>query len=118
MGEVEWVDLSPYWSEMERLAEERSDPTSGYAWTRRWSPKSHFYGLLGEKCFSVFSGESVDTRLLREGDDGTDFEGVDVKTSTFVADPILKHPVWAKRWAPRYVLSVLDVGDRRGGLVG
>ena len=115
----ELVDLSPYWVRLRALAEERYQQKDGFASSRYWNPDSHFVGLCGEVLYALATGERVDTRLLLEGDGGSDFRGgVDVKTCRFSRDAYLKHPVGAKRWPEVFVLCYLDKQQQAGRILG
>ena len=115
---MDWLNLDPYWEEITIIADARERQKRGFASTSGKSSQSHLIGLCGEKCYSILTGQDYDRSLRIKGDDGYDFPEVDVKTSTFVSDPILKHPVNASFWPLNFSLAVLDLPNRRGKILG
>ena len=53
---------------------------------------SHFLGVIGELGWSLATGEAVDENIYSVRDDGQDFEGIEVKTITYMGagEPELK----------------------------
>ena len=45
---------------------------------------AHFLGVIGELGYSLVTGESVDENIYSVRDDGQDFDGVEVKTITYM----------------------------------
>lgn len=120
---MKWIDLSEYWSLLRRQAEGRNAMHSSDG--KIYDPKPvtvHFKGLCGEKVVSLVSGLALDSGLYASGDDGADFavdgQGVDVKTSTYLASPDLKVNCNVRRWADCYILVVLDMTHKRGYVAG
>lgn len=105
------------WAELTELANARDGQKRSYKSSRYWNPTSHLHGLAGEWVFEQTSGIPMNRSLDCHGDNGTDFPGTDVKTSTHVA-PHLKHPVGASRWAPYYALVKLDLISNTGAYIG
>lgn len=89
-------------------ADARHEQKRDFESSRYWHEDSHFVGLVGEWLVSALTGRPYDARRRIEGDGGVDFPRTDVKTSTFVSDPHLKHLVNAKSWTDFYVLAVFD----------
>ena len=116
----DWIDLTPHWARIKEVARERHAQKHRFRSTGRMSHKSHFIGLCGETAYAKAYGLKVDTTLRRHGDDGNDFWGdIDVKTSTFLIDPHLKHRVGSRKWPRRgFVLAVLDEPRKRARLIG
>lgn len=113
-----WHDLSGCWDELKAVAEERNAQKSGFRSSRYWNAESHFLGLLGEQVYALEHGLAVDKALRLNGDGGTDFGSVDVKTTKYWQYPILKHPVQAQMRADRYALVGIDIDRQRGMLIG
>lgn len=101
-------------SDMQKIRTEaarREQQKRGYASTRGWASggNTHLPGLVGELVFGRVIGKEPDWELRAAGDDGTDFDGVDVKCSTFLPDPDLKMPqgdLRKKKRSPFYALVV------------
>lgn len=53
---------------------------------------SHFLGVIGELGWSLVSGDTLDENIYSVRDDGQDFEGIEVKTITYMGagEPELK----------------------------
>ena len=71
---------------------------------------AHFLGVIGELGYSLATGEEVDEEIYAVRDSGQDFDGVEVKTITYMGagEPELKIPVYEydKRTPPKlYVLT-------------
>jgi len=71
---------------------------------------AHFLGVIGELGYSLVTGEDVDEEIYAVRDSGQDFEGVEVKTITYMGagEPELKIPVkeYEQRTPPvLYVLT-------------
>jgi hypothetical protein len=124
-----WHDLDPYWEELWEVAGSHDSPKpvtgvyigrkQGKPPTREQSRLAHFYGLLGEKVYSLETGLPMYTRYEKNGDSGIDFpDGTNVKTSTYYFDPWLKVSPSELGVARRYVLVGLDVDMRRAGICG
>lgn len=99
-----------------RAADARHRQKRTYESSRYWHGDSHYVGLLGEWVFAQETSLPVNWELIATGDGGVDFGSVDVKASTFVSDPHLKHPASAKRW-PTY-LALVVVEEARGRYLG
>lgn len=115
---ADMTDLSKWWWFLEKLAKQRDDQKRGFSSCRLWNNSPDLVGLCGEAIFAMHYGKRINRELLINGDNGEDFEGVDVKTSTFISDPYLKHPVGAKHWPPFFVLAAMDIQAKKGCLVG
>jgi hypothetical protein len=71
---------------------------------------AHFLGVIGELGYSLATGEEMDEEIYAVRDSGQDFDGVEVKTITYMGagEPELKIPVYEyeKRTPPKlYVLA-------------
>ena len=85
---MQWLAATPEtWAEAQRIAAARNNAKSPHIRTMdsgyhanpdRAFP--HVIGVLGEMAIARLMGWSVDTRIMRHGDD-SDFHGVEVKTS-------------------------------------
>jgi len=117
-----WISLRPVWGLAKLAADLRERQKDGFASTRNWNEHPHLVGLLGEYVYAVMHDLMLDATLRLAGDGGADFgigDGwVDVKTSTYLLAPCLKHPVNAGRWPARFALVVVDMQGMRGALVG
>lgn len=74
---------------------------------------AHFLGVLGELGWSLVTGEAVDEEIYDVRDSGQDFEGIEVKTITYMGrgEPELKITVkeYDRRTPPKlYVLTRFD----------
>ena len=74
---------------------------------------AHFLGVLGELGWSLVTGEAVDEEIYDVRDSGQDFEGIEVKTITYMGrgEPELKITVkeYDRRTPPElYVLTRFD----------
>jgi len=114
-----WIDLSPYWPELEAIAEGRDGPKRDFDSSEYWTDDSHLKGVCGEKIHSLVTGRPMDDVARINGDGGSDFpNGIDIKTATVWQDPWLKHPVAATKWPRRFVLVALDFDNKRGRSMG
>lgn len=113
-----WWSLRPYWAWLAAVAAERDAQKRPFATSRYWNNDSHFIGLLGELVYALETDQAPDVALRIDGDQGEDFERVDVKTCVYWRDPYLKHPVNAKWWPASFALVILDQEEQRGMLVG
>ena len=125
MKKDKWIviDLAPYWDDIKRLADERHEQKVRYKSTRQYNPHTHFVGLLGETVFAIASNLETDTELKIKGDDGKDFVHeilgrVDIKTSTYYNDPILKEFTNRQIHSDAEVLVALDMQNKKGAVVG
>lgn len=113
-------DMAPHWDELQRLAELREAQKANYR-SRMLNKKgsTHFFGLLGEKAYSLHAGLPMDSRLLICGDKGDDFpDGTDVKTRTH-GDPYLLHPANKAKWPrARFVLAFVGIPEKKVYLLG
>ena len=75
-------------------------------------------GLIGEALVASELGLKLNLNVLRQGDGGYDFPGIDVKTSTFLSDPHLKVPPSQVKEEKFYVLTVVDLNQRRARVAG
>lgn len=117
----QWIDLSLYWDWLERTAERFDAEKRRLAGNNRYRLKegARLVGLAGELCYALETGQAVNTEIHPEGDKGMDFpDHVDVKTSTFLSDPLLKHEVNPHYWPEHFAFVVLDQLNRRARLVG
>lgn len=114
-----WVDLAPYWKKLEFAASLRDAQKKAYASSRYWNGRSHFIGLCGEMVYGIVTGQEPDLTLRQLGDGGSDFPGVDVKTTVYWQNPcLLVRPEDLRHVATKtYALVALDEGRRRGRLV-
>ena len=116
---LDCTDLSPYWADLKAIAKERHEQKKGYASSRYWNLDSHLIGIAGEALYAMKTGQRVDRKLRAFGDEGSDFpDGADVKTCTYRYDPILKHPVWSKKWPALFVFCFVDPKKQEGMIVG
>ena len=74
---------------------------------------AHFLGVLGELGWAIATGDSVDEEIYAVRDGGEDFNGIEVKTITYMGsgEPELKIPVreYETRKPPKlYVLTRFD----------
>src|SRR5262249_48213761 len=95
------------WEAIEGIATGRSSGKEHYASRRNWNEKKDVVGVAAEKHISLKTNLPMDMTIRRGGDNGIDFildDGrvMDAKGSTFLSDPLLKHPVGAKHWADVY----------------
>lgn len=84
---------------------------------------AHFLGVIGELGYSLATGESVDENIYSVRDDGQDFEGVEVKTITYMGsgEPELKITVkeYEQRKAPKlYVLTRFNLKSNEIDVLG
>jgi hypothetical protein len=84
---------------------------------------AHFLGVIGELGYSLVTGESVDENIYSVRDDGQDFEGVEVKTITYMGngEPELKITVkeYDQRKPPKlYVLTRFDLKNNEIEVLG
>ena len=74
-----------------KVAEARERQKASYASSRQWADGStHLIGIIGEWRYGLAIGQPPDLQLLANGDNGSDFGGVDVKCSTYLPNPDLK----------------------------
>lgn len=115
----DWTHIPvPEAARLRAVADARDRQKNGFASSRYWNADSHYIGLLGEWIYGRKVGLEPNLELLIEGDGGYDFGGVDVKTSTFLDAPHLKHPVGATRWPAAFALVSVDVENLRGRYEG
>ena len=84
---------------------------------------AHFLGVIGELGYSLVTGEDVDEEIYAVRDGGQDFEGVEVKTITYMGagEPELKIPVmeYERRTPPNsYVLVRFDLNRNEVDVLG
>ncbi len=84
---------------------------------------AHFLGVIGELGYSLVTGESVDETIYSVRDSGQDFEGVEVKTITYMGsgEPELKITVkeYDKRNPPElYVLTRFNLKNNEIDVLG
>jgi hypothetical protein len=84
---------------------------------------AHFLGVIGELGYSLVTGEDVDEEIYAVRDSGQDFEGVEVKTITYMGagEPELKIPVkeYEQRTPPvTYVLTRFNSGSNEVEVLG
>ena len=112
------IDTNQHFAEW--VAEQRDKGKREYASARYWANGgSHLVGVKGELCYSWLTGQAIDLSVDPRGDNGADFpDGCDVKTSTFLSDPILKVPVGTTKWPRFFALAVVDEKTNRGCIAG
>lgn len=124
MNDNNWLDLSPHWLTIERLAQKRHNQKEAFESSRHWTKKNntHFCGLCGEVIVAIKAGLKVDRELRVNGDPGFDFneDGTlyDVKTSTYWNSPHLKEFTDSNKRPDVYILVALDLNKKRGRVVG
>ena len=79
--------------------------------------------MIGELGYSLATGEDVDEEIYAVRDSGQDFEGIEVKTITYMGagEPELKIPVkeYEQRTPPaRYVLTRFNSGSNEVEVLG
>ena len=84
---------------------------------------AHFLGVIGELGYSLATGETIDENIYSVRDDGQDFEGVEVKTITYMGsgEPELKITVkeYEQRKPPKlYVLTRFNLKNNEGEVLG
>lgn len=84
---------------------------------------AHFLGVIGELGYSLATGEPVDEEIYAVRDSGQDFDGVEVKTITYMGagEPELKIPVteYETRTPPKkYALVRYDRGRKEVDVLG
>tara|TARA_R110000824_G_scaffold103358_4_gene245524 strand:- start:2089 stop:2610 length:522 start_codon:yes stop_codon:yes gene_type:complete len=84
---------------------------------------AHFLGVIGELGYSLVTGEDVDEEIYAVRDGGQDFDGVEVKTITYMGagEPELKIPVgeYERRIPPNsYVLVRFDLNRNEVDVLG
>jgi len=107
------------WEEITRCADEREAQKRGYATSKllRGTHSTHLIGLAGEFALAKLTGRKPDTSLRIQGDGGSDFKNLDVKTATYWP-PILKHPVNPKYWPEWLALVYLDEENKTARFIG
>jgi len=76
--------------------------------------KRHYFGAIGEKAWSILTGEPVDVKTIGRGDAGTDFSnGTQVKGAYQRKKPNLLIPVdqYDRKIAKRYILGWIKQKD-------
>jgi len=74
----------------------------------------HYFGVIAEKAWSLLTGEPVNTWIIGEGDDGTDFSNsTQVKGAYQPKKPNLLIPVdqYDRKTAKRYILGWIKNTD-------
>ena len=84
---------------------------------------AHFLGVIGELGYSLATGETIDENIYSVRDDGQDFEGVEVKTITYMGsgEPELKITVkeYEQRKPPKlYVLTRFNLKNNEVEVLG
>ena len=64
-----------------RMAQERHEQKKNYKSSKQLSPFYELVGILAEMIFAKITGYAMDKRLLVCGDDGYDFDNINVKGS-------------------------------------
>ena len=128
-----WLDLKPYWEEIEQLGQERLEYRTKLSRKneRRWNMGANTAGIAGEWAFGLLTGIAPDLALKRGGDGGVDFEKdgktIDVKTHTNLKhvrliietkDSYIARMKRDKKWADQYVLVLLDVNNKKAKVMG
>lgn len=113
-----WVDLRAWWSVIQSIGIQRDQQKRSFRSTRDWNSDSHIVGFAGEVVFGVATGKPVDGILRIDGDDGTDVDDVDVKTTKYWREPLLKHGVGEPLRASWVALVAMDLDAKRGRVVG
>ena len=84
---------------------------------------AHFLGVIGELGYALATGQQVDEEIYSVRDSGQDFEGVEVKTITYMGagEPELKITVkeYEQRTAPElYVLTRFNLKKHEVEVLG
>ena len=84
---------------------------------------AHFLGVIGQLGYSLATGETIDENIYSVRDDGQDFEGVEVKTITYMGsgEPELKITVkeYEQRKHPKlYVLTRFNLKNNEVEVLG
>ena len=84
---------------------------------------AHFLGVIGELGYSLATGEEIDENIYSVRDDGEDFNGVEVKTITYMGsgEPELKITVkeYEQRKPPElYVLTRFNLKNNEVEVLG
>ena len=101
--------------------DKRDSFNSVYNIDKQYMP--HFLGLVGEYAWSQHTGEAVDEEIYDVRDGGEDFDGVEVKTITYMGkgEPELKitQKEYEERKVPNlYVLTRFDIKNTEVELLG
>lgn len=83
----------------------------------------HFLGLVGEFVWSQHSGEELDEEIYSVRDGGEDFNGVEVKTITYMGDgepelKITQKEYEARKKPKKYVLARFDMSTGTVEILG
>jgi hypothetical protein len=119
-----WWDLVPVWDEIYTLGNTIDIQKKDYRSNSGYRPNndSHIIGFVGEYVIELETGVPFNREIRVGGDGGSDFKfgdkEVDVKCSTFVPDPDLKHPAHSQRWPHYFVLVCFDVPHKEAKLMG
>jgi hypothetical protein len=113
-----WIDLEPFWERLQAVAAQRDAQKRNFKSAKYLNKDSNFIGLCGEMALGIFRGREPDLSLRIDGDGGTDFGTVDVKTVPDILEPSLKRFAKETKWAEWYALVALDLKKKRAWLVG
>lgn len=122
-----WIDLSPPWDKLQRIATEINAikrnsrltlPPNNYS--------ARFDGLCSEYVYSIVTGQKMNLDVyLSGGDGGIDFGDVDVKGNKYWNGPkkgspylIVHTEIDLPLRAAKYVLVGLDMPGKRGYIAG
>lgn len=118
------IELTWCWALLEMVAQMRDEQKTPYESSKLWSigNSTHFIGLCGEATFAQWAKKPLDVQLKASGDEGHDFivngKTIDVKTTVYWDDPILKEFEGRKKSADLLVLAGLDLKRKRCILYG
>lgn len=119
-----WINMAPYWDELQTIAASRDAQKKSYKSTKNWSTgnSTHFLGLVAEAAFSCYTGLDLNKSLSPSGDLGYDFiingRTVDVKGTQYFNDPHLKQYPTPKVWVDYYFLVGIDIAQKRAKIFG
>jgi len=103
----------------DRIASYRSKQKEKYASSNPMSKNYELVGVLGELVFSFQTGQMMDTRLRAFGDNGLDFEKVQVKTSErHKAKHLIEYMDKEIELDSYYVFVIVDLEAKTGYIHG
>jgi hypothetical protein len=100
-----------------KTAENRHEQKAGYRSCLQLSPNYELVGILGEMVFSLIIGSKMDLELRAEGDDGYDFDKINIKSSE---EHKAKHLIefTDKIFKGFYVFVIINLKHRYGYVKG
>ena len=121
--QLDWIDLSKHWEELNKLAKLRDNQKKDYKSTKNWSKSStNLIGLIGELCFSIETGLELDREIKPCGDLGYDFmyngKTYDIKTTVYYTNPHLKQYPNPKVWSDYYILVGVNLNKKLAKMFG